>query len=113
METQTNQLVTVEEKVTNEITTFTSKLFTLKTRDFLKGLWTTVLGQVFTVLLTSITAQKFFIDWRIMKFAAASAFLGYLAKNFFEPTKTVILVDPAIKGVPTEETKETVSIPKI
>lgn len=105
---ETNQ--TLEERVTKEVTTFTSKIFTLKTRDFLKGLWITVLSQVVTVVMTSWNAGKFELNWEVMKVTATSAFLAYLAKNFFEPTKTVVLVDPAIKGVSTEEKTTTVSV---
>ena len=74
--------------------TFTSKFLSLQTRDFVKGLLIAALSPVFTIIIQSVNAGNWVFEWKSLGATALSAGLAYLAKNFFESTKTVIVVEP-------------------
>ena len=72
--------------------TTTSPKFSLNVQDFLKSLAVAALSQPILVILTSITAGNFNINWTEQWHLAASAGAAYLIKNFFSgvipPTST-------------------------
>lgn len=74
-----------------ETKTVTSKQFTLKVRDFLKGALIAVAAAVISVLYESVSAGNLEFSLDSIKLAAVTAFVGYLSKNFFEPTKKVTI----------------------
>lgn len=68
----------------------TKKQFTLKGRDFWRGLLQAVGTVVLTLLLEQIESGLGY-DWGVIWNAAAAAGLTYLLRNFFEPTQTVVI----------------------
>lgn len=74
-------------------TVTTSNQFSLNLSDALKGLAVAVLTPVFAIMLTSLQAGSFIFDWKMIGTVAASAFLGYIVKNFLTPPKIVIEAD--------------------
>lgn len=60
-----------------------STLWTLKTRDFLKGLVMAGLVPVFIIIQQSITAGDLVFNWKSIWMAAVAGFVGYIIKNFF------------------------------
>ncbi len=82
----------------------TSKFMSLLPRDFIRGLVMAALAPVFTIIGQSISAGNITFDWTAIWHTAAAAGLAYLAKNFFEPTKTVIIVQPPLTNVEGEKT---------
>jgi hypothetical protein len=65
-----------------------SKLFSVNTKDFLKGLIMSVLTPVFVIIEQSVSAGSLTFDWKFITLAAIGGFLGYMTKNFFTPAKT-------------------------
>lgn len=82
----------------------TSKQYTLNIRDVLRGLLVAVLTPVVTVILTSIDAGQFVLDWQSIGGVALSAFLGYIFKNFLSPG-VVVIADEKIAEQVKEGTK--------
>jgi hypothetical protein len=74
----------------------TSKFLSLQWRDVLKGFLIAALTPVFTIITTSINQGTLTFNWKAIGLTAISAGLAYLAKNFFEPTQTVIVVKPPL-----------------
>lgn len=68
----------------------TSKQFWLNARDFGKAIAIAALSTPITLILTSIEAGKFNIDWKTMGIMAAGSAASYLLKNFLTPAQTVI-----------------------
>lgn len=63
-----------------------SNLFTLNSKDFVKGLTVAVLAAVFTTVAQWLNAPGFdfaTFDWGELGKVAAAATMAYLAKNFF------------------------------
>lgn len=84
----------------------TSKFLSLLPRDFLRGLVIAAITPVFTILGQSFSEGKFTIDWTSIWHVAAAAGFAYLAKNFFEPTKTIIVVKPPLTTIEGEKEVE-------
>ncbi len=63
----------------------TSKLFSLNTQDFLKGILMAVLVPVMTIITQSLQAGNLTFDWKAIGIAAIAGFVAYLTKNFFTP----------------------------
>jgi hypothetical protein len=59
-----------------------STLFTLNTKDFVKGLFVAVFTSVITVLYTSVQAGHFEFDVKTISTTALVSALGYIMKNF-------------------------------
>lgn len=78
-----------------EVTTTTSKQFTLNIPDLLKGLLVAVIGAVLTVLETSISSNNFHFDWKAIGIVAVTTGVSYLLKNFFTPAQTIVTPPPA------------------
>lgn len=68
----------------------TSQQFWLNARDFGKALIIAALSTPITIILTSLEAGKFDIDWKALGIMAAGSAASYLLKNFFTPSQTVI-----------------------
>lgn len=68
-----------------------NKQFTLKVRDFVKGLLLSVFAGVIAVVYESVQAGSLDFNLEAIKLAAVTAFIGYLIKNLIEPTKTVTI----------------------
>ncbi len=60
-----------------------STLWTLRARDFLKGLVMAGLVPVFVIVQQSISANNLVFNWKAIGMAAVAGFGGYLTKNFF------------------------------
>jgi hypothetical protein len=75
-------------------TTTTSKQFWLNAQDFLKALAVAALTTPITVLLTSLQACTFTINWTDEWHLAVVSAAGYLLKNFFTPAQTVTTPTP-------------------
>lgn len=82
-----------------------SPQFTLKWRDFLRGLILAVLASVVTIIQESLETGEFSLDWNRIGIVALSAATAYLVKNYFEPSKVITVVG---KEATTKETAETI-----
>ena len=69
--------------------TIESKQFTLKRRDFAKGLLMAVLTPAIVIIQQTISAGELTFDWQTIGMAALAGGLAYLSKNLFEPSKKV------------------------
>jgi hypothetical protein len=68
----------------------TSKQWTLRVADFLKALAVAGLTTPVSIILSSISAGTFTIDWTSIWHLAAGGAAAYLLKNFVTPSQTVI-----------------------
>jgi len=68
----------------------TSKRFSLKLRDYLKGVLLAVLVPVLVAVQQSLEAGHFEFDYLYLAKVAVGALVGYLLKNFFDKPKVVI-----------------------
>lgn len=69
------------------------KQFTLNVRDFLKGIYVSVISPVVALILEQIGVGNFSFNWKELAALALTTLAAYLLKNFFQPTK-VIVTDP-------------------
>lgn len=60
-----------------------SKLFTLNTKDFLKGLVMAILVSAVTIIQQSLDSGALVLNWKAILMASISGALAYLMKNFF------------------------------
>lgn len=68
-----------------------STLWTLNTRDFIKGLVMAVLVPVFVIIQQSLSAGDLVFNWKAIGIAALSAFIAYIIKNLFtDDTKEAV-----------------------
>ena len=58
-----------------------SSLFTLNSKETIKGLVVAVLTAVITVVYNTIQAGTLVLDWKSISIAAVSAALAYITKN--------------------------------
>lgn len=66
-------------------------MFSLGTRDFLRGLILAGLVPAIVIIQQSITAGTIVFDWPLIWKAALAGFIGYLLKNFLtDDTQTAI-----------------------
>lgn len=82
----------------------TSKKFSLKLTDWEKGLIVAAISPIVPIIMQSLNAGSFTLDWKVIGTTALAAGIAYLAKNFFSPAQTVIT------GIPVGTTT-TVTIP--
>lgn len=75
----------------------TSKQFTVNLSDVNKGLIMAVIGAVISPIIESLNAGQFSIDWKHVAAGAITAGLGYLMKNFFTPSQTIVKTTPPIE----------------
>lgn len=66
-----------------------SKLFTLNTKDFLKGLVMAILVPAVLIIQQSLDSGTLVLDWKAIAMASISGALAYLMKNFFT-SETVV-----------------------
>lgn len=60
-----------------------SKLFTLNTKDFLKGLVMAILVPAVLIIQQSLDSGTLVLNWKAILMASISGALAYLMKNFF------------------------------
>jgi hypothetical protein len=68
----------------------TSKQFSLKLRDFLKGALMAVLVPCLLIVQQSLDKGEFTFNWKAIGMTAVGAFISYLLKNFLDRPKVVI-----------------------
>lgn len=66
-----------------------SKQFSLSWIDYLKGAVVSALTSSLVVVQASLNAGEFVFNWKLIAMTALGGFIGYLLKNFFEPTKII------------------------
>lgn len=76
------------------VTTTTSSQFSLNTQDVLKGLLMAVIGAALSPILESLNAGQLSVDWKHVLAGALTAGIGYLCKNFFTPSATIVKTTP-------------------
>jgi len=69
---------------------FTSKRFSLKIRDFLKGGLMSAGTSVAVALQKSIENGEVWFNWRSLAMVAVGSFIVYLTKNFLDKPKVII-----------------------
>jgi hypothetical protein len=79
------------------VTKTTSKQFTLNLNDVTKGLLMAVIGAVISPIMESLNAGQLSIDWKHVAAGAITAGLGYILKNFFTPSQTIVKTTPPIE----------------
>lgn len=84
-----------------------SRQFTLNLNDFWKGLIMAVGGAVFQIIVDTINSGSLTFDWAVIGKTALAAAIAYLAKNFFDKPKVVILnpTDQQVDMVKTGDAK--------
>lgn len=82
----------------------TSKFLSLQMRDIIKGFLVAALTPVFTIITNSLSNGELTFNWKAIGTTALAAGLAYIAKNLFEPTKTVIIVEPPLEKGSGEKT---------
>jgi hypothetical protein len=87
----------------------TSKQFSLKLNDFWKGLLMAVGTPVVAILLASLQANSFEINWKMVATTGLSSLLVYLGKNFFTPSSIVVKDPVAVKAVESGDAEITMS----
>jgi len=60
-----------------------SKLFSLTSQDFFKGLIVAVIGSVLAIIETSLQSGNLKFDWKAISTTALLSGISYLTKNFF------------------------------
>ncbi|HMR19317.1 MAG TPA: hypothetical protein PKA53_08465 [Sphingobacterium sp.] len=74
-----------------ETKTIERKTGTLTLRDVLIGAALAAASGVFTQILVIVQSGSLDFDRKAIGITALSAFLAYIGKNYFEPSKTVII----------------------
>lgn len=69
--------------------TIRSEQYSLAWRDVLKGLLMAALTPAIVIIQQSIEAGSFVFNWQQIGMAAVAGGMAYIVKNFFEPSKTV------------------------
>ena len=78
----------------------TSKQFRLNVPDWVKAFIVAAISPVVPILLSSLNAGTFTVNWKEVGTTALAAGIAYLAKNFFSPTQTTITGDVDVKITP-------------
>jgi hypothetical protein len=68
-----------------------SSLFSLQTKDFVKGLFIAVLTSVLTIIYTSVSAGHLEFDVKTITTTALTSALAYIMKNFVTNSNDEIL----------------------
>lgn len=74
-----------------------SSLFTLNSKDWIKGLVVAVLTAVITVVYSTIQTGTLVLDWKAISIAAISAALAYITKNLLTNSNDEILTKEPTK----------------
>lgn len=85
-----------------------SPKYSLQLRDFLKGALLAVITAVFPIIQSSLEKGELSFNWKLIATVSASAFIAYIAKNFFfEPTQVTTVYDSKAKAeIVAENIKE-------
>ena len=88
-----------------EITTETSKQFTVNWLDLGKSILIAAITTVLLMLYPIINASRLptVEEWKNMGLAALASGLSYVIKNFFTPSQTIVKIQP-----PTDTIKPTI-----
>lgn len=70
-----------------------SKLFSVNTKDILKGLLMAILTPAVLIIENSLSAGSLVFDWKSIGMAAIAGGFAYLVKNFFTPPTVEIKND--------------------
>jgi hypothetical protein len=68
-----------------------SSLFTLNSKDWIKGLVVAILTAVITVVYSTIQTGTLVLDWKAISIAGISAALAYITKNLLTNSNDEIL----------------------
>ena len=68
-----------------------SKFLSLNTKDFIKGLFLSVLTSVLTIIYSSLQSGSLTIEWKAVGTAAITAALAYITKNYLTNSEDQIL----------------------
>lgn len=82
-----------------QITSTTSRQFTLKLNDATKGLIVAVITPVITIAINSLNEGLLTFNWKNIGVTALTAFLAYILKNFLSPAQVVISDQAAVKSI--------------
>ncbi len=74
-----------------------SSLFTLNSKDWIKGLVVAVLTAVITVVYSTIQTGALVLDWKAISIAGISAALAYITKNLLTNSNDEILTKEPTK----------------
>lgn len=88
----------------DQTTVTTSKQFSLNLSDAGKGLLMAVAGAVLAAIQTSLDAGQVTFNWKVISMTAISAGTAYLLKNFFTPSKTIVIPEVKTASVILPET---------
>lgn len=70
-----------------------SKRFRLNFKDFSKAFLMAIIIPVLEIIQRSLSVGEWTFNFKTIGIAALSGFVGYLLKNFLEPTKTIVKGD--------------------
>jgi S1-C subfamily serine protease len=74
--------------------TTTAKKYAIGLLDIGKGLVVAVISPVIPIIYATLQSGSFVMPWKNIGITAASAFVAYIAKNFFSPSTTTITGAP-------------------
>jgi hypothetical protein len=80
-------------------TTTTSTQFTVNWIDILKGAIMAAITTPITIILESLNAGSFTVDWQHIGTIALAGFLSYIVKNFLSPARIVITDKAVVESV--------------
>lgn len=66
------------------------KQFSLNLRDFIQGIYVSVIAPIIGIILEQLQVGNFNLNWKELGILALTTFAGYLLKNFLQPTKVII-----------------------
>jgi len=81
----------------------TSKKFSLKWMDLLKGALLATLTPVLFLIQQSLAAGELKFDWKHLGMVALGTLIAYLTKNFLTPSQVVLTGEDVNKAVPMIE----------
>lgn len=93
-----------------------STLFSLNTKDFLRGLIVGILTPVFVIVQQSVVAGNLTFDWKAIGIAAIGGFLAYISKNFITDTNKAAqntIIDAKVAEIKKVEPNPTIAATKI
>ena len=74
-----------------------SSLFTLNSKDWIKGLVIAVLTAIITVVYNTIQTGALVLDWKAISIAGISAALAYITKNLLTNSNDQLLTKEPVK----------------
>lgn len=80
-------------------TSTTSTQFSVNWGDMLKGAIVAAITTPITIILESLNAGSFVVDWQHIGTIALAGFLSYIVKNFLTPARIVITDKQVVESV--------------